>query len=258
MLNLDRHELYELCVQSPPELVRQLVAIHGGLPRVLGEDFCGTAAISVEWTRRVDGGRAIAVDRDDETLARIPANNAIEVIAGDVVRDTDATRHAADVIWAGNFSIGEWHTRADLLGYLRHARSRLKPGGLFACDIYGGESAFLVGSSDIEHPLPDGRNVVYTWEQRSADPLNGRVRNAIHFEVRSRDGAVEQTLRDAFIYDWRLWSILELREALAETGFATTAVYPRTPDAVDDAGTVYVRPLEGLDDSFDVIIAARR
>ena len=28
--------------------------------------------------------------------------------------------------------------------------------------------------------------------------------------------------------------------------------------AVDDEGTVYVRPLEEVDDSFDVIIAARR
>ncbi len=258
IVKLDRHELYELCVQTPPVLVPQLISIHGGTPRVLGEDFCGTAAISIEWIRRVDGGRAIAVDRDDETLARIPGTDAIEVVTGDVVRDTDATRHTADVIWAGNFSIGEWHTRANLLAYLDHARTRLEPGGLFACDIYGGESAYVTGSSDVEHPLPDGRIVVYTWEQRSADPVTGRVRNAIHFEVRRRDGVVEQTLRDAFTYDWRLWSIPELREALAETGFATTAVYARTPDAVDDAGTVYVQPLEEVDDSFDVIIAARR
>jgi len=254
---LDRHQLYELCVQSPPELVRQLVAIHGGTPRVLGEDFCGTAAISVEWTRQVDGGRAIAVDRDDSTLGRIPVHDAIEVVAGDVVRDTDATRHAADVIWAGNFSIGELHTRTDLLAYLRHAWSRLKPGGLFACDVYGGESAFLAGRFDVEHALPDGRLVVYTWEQRSADPLTGRVRNAMHFEIR-RNGAVERTLRDAFTYDWRLWGVPELREALAEAGFTAVDVYARTPDAVDDAGTVYAQPLETVDDSFDVIIAARR
>ncbi len=257
MMELDRHQLYELCVQSPPELVGQLVSIHGGAPRVLGEDFCGTAAISVEWTRRVDGGRAIAVDSDDRTLARNPGHDAIEVVAGDVVRDTDATRHAADVIWAGNFSIGELHTRADLLTYLRHVRSRLEPGGLFACDIYGGESAFLVGSFDVEQSLPDGRLVVYTWEQRSGDPLTGRVRNAMHFEIR-RDGAVERTLRDAFTYDWRLWGVPELREALSEAGFAAAEVYARVPDAVDDSGTVHVQPLDEVDDSFDVIIAARR
>ena len=261
-MDLDRYELYELCVQAPEELVRQLVAIHGGSPRVLGEDFCGAAAISARWTRCVDGGRAIAVDSDQDALARIPKHDAIEIVAGDVVGDTDASRHAADVIWAGNFSIGEWHTRSCLLKYLRHARARLGtggpggPGGVFACDLYGGESAFVTGSVDVEHRLPDGRVVVYTWEQRSADPLTGRVCNAIHFEVR-RDGTVEQTVRDAFTYDWRLWSVPELRDALAEAGFATTEIYPRTPDAVDGEGAVYVRPLDEVDDSFDVIIAAR-
>lgn len=251
IMNLDRHQLYELCVQSPPELVVQLVAIHGGSPRVLGEDFCGTAAISVEWTRRVSGGRAVAVDRDAATLARVPEHHAIEIVAGDVVGDTDPKRHAADVIWAGNFSIGEWHTRESLLAYLRHARLRLNAGGVVACDIYGGESAFLAGSVDVEHPLPDGRVVVYTWEQRAADPLTGRVRNAIHFTI---DG--EPVLRDAFTYDWRLWSVPELRDAFAEAGFGATNVYARTPDAVDDTGTAYVRPLDEVDDSFDVIVSA--
>ncbi len=257
-MELDRYELYELCVQAPRDLVRQLVAIHGGTPRVLGEDFCGAAAISVQWTESVAGGRAIAVDNDEQALGRIPAHEAIEIVAGDVVRDTDATRHGADVIWAGNFSIGERHTRSCLLGYLRHARARLVAGGggVFACDLYGGESAYLTGSFEVQHPLPDGRVVVYTWEQRSADALTGRVHNAMHFEVR-RNGVVEQTLRDAFTYDWRLWSVPELRDALAEAGFATSEIYPRTPDAVDDAGGVYVRPLEEVDDSFDVIIAAR-
>jgi hypothetical protein len=127
---------------------------------------------------------------------------------------------------------------------------------VFACDIYGGESAFLAGSSDVEHPLPDGGVVVYTWEQRSADPLTGRVRNAMHFEVRC-DGVVELTLRDAFTYDWRLWSVPELRDALVEAGFAAVEIYARTPDAVDEAGAVYVQPLGAVDDSFDVIIAAR-
>jgi hypothetical protein len=249
----DRFQLYELCVQSPPELVGLLVAMHGAGPTVLGEDFCGTAAVSVEWTRRVEGGRAIAVDHDAATLGRIPARAAIEVVAGDVVGDTDATRHAADVIWAGNFSIGEWHTREALLAYLRHVRSRLNPRGLFACDVYGGESAFLAGSVDVEHRLPDGRVVTYTWEQRSADPLTGRVRNAIHFRVGD-----DEVLRDAFTYDWRLWGVPELRDALEEAGFARAAVYPRTPDAVDGDGVAYVRPLEDVDDSFDVIVAARR
>ncbi len=255
MPSFDRYELYELCVQSPPELVRQLVAIHGGTPRVLGEDFCGTAAISVEWTRRVDGGRAIAVDQDPDALSRVPGNDSIVVVAGDVVRGTDAARHAADVIWAGNFSIGEWHTRETLLRYLSHVRARLNAGGVFVCDIYGGETSFLVGSTQREHRMPGGQTVTYTWEQRDADPLTGRVVCAIHFET-----APGIVLRDAFVYDWRLWGLPELREAMIESGFTATEVYSRTPDAVDGDGRAYVDPLNGpddLDDSFDVLVAGR-
>ena len=77
-VSLDRHELYELCVQAPAALVDQLVAIHGGAPVVLGEDFCGTAATSVAWTRRVAGGRAVAVDHDEAVLARAPHDDAMD------------------------------------------------------------------------------------------------------------------------------------------------------------------------------------
>ena len=132
---------------------------------------------------------------------------------GDVVRDTDPRRHGADVLYVGNFSIGEWHTRRELLGYLRHARARLAPGGVLVCDLYGGESSFLAGSIERELPRPDGGTVLYTWEQRSADPATGMVVNALHFELR-RDDRAETTLRDAFVYRFMRRNVdaLELEE----------------------------------------------
>jgi hypothetical protein len=254
-LALDRYSLYEHCVQAPAELVGLLEAIHGGKPCVLGEDFCGTAALSREWVSRISDRRAVVVDHDREPLGRIRPHEQVTVLAGDVIEaTTPPERHRADVIHAGNFSICEWHTRETLLRYLRHVRARLEPAGVFVCDLFGGETSGLVGSVDRGHPLPDGRIVVYTWEQRLCDPLTGRVVCAIHFEV---DG---QRLRDAFVYDWRLWGLPELREAMEEAGFSGSEVYRRTPEAVDDSGNVYVRPLEepgDLDDSFDVLVAAR-
>ncbi len=260
-MGFDRFKLYELCVQDPPALVPLLLALHGGSPRILGEDFCGTAALSREWVRRVEGGRAIAVDRDPQALRRIPKHPAVTVVAGDVV---DATRPPArfrvDILHAGNFSICQWHTRKDLLGYLRHARARLRPRGVFVCDLYGGERAFAPGSARRQHRLADGRRVTYTWEQRSADPLTGRVLNAIHFEVGHRGEGRRTAFRDAFVYDWRLWGVPELRDALAEAGFADSDVYARTPEAIDGEGQVHTRPLSGatdLDDDYDVLVAAR-
>jgi SAM-dependent methyltransferase len=256
---MDRHELYELMVQSPGHAVALLRAIHGGEPRVLGEDFSGTAAVSREWVRTVRGGSAIAVDYDKGVLARAGRSRAIRKIVGDVRTATKVSRDRADVIFVGNFSIGELHERGDLVAYLRHAKARLKRGGAFVCDTYGGESAFRLGSVRRERVLEDGRRVLYTWEQREADPLTGRVINALHFRV-LRGREVEVDLPDAFVYDWRLWSVPELRDAMSEAGFVETAVYGQLPDAVDSDGNAHVLPIDDPDElgeSFIVCVAGR-
>jgi len=256
---MNRHDLYEICVQSPEDLAAVLRAIHGGDHTALGEDFCGTAALSAAWIEQVDGGRSIAVDHDRETLARAPKHEAITLVAGDVRGDTDADTHRVDVLHVGNFSIGEWHTRADLLAYLRHARARLANDGIFVCDLYGGETAFATGVIDREIPLPDGRTVHYAWEQREADAVTGMVVNAIHFQV-CRDLRVEIDLPDAFTYHWRLWSVPELRDAMTEAGFAGTEVWDKVPDAVDDEDRVYPRQIhdaEDVEEDFDVLIVGR-
>jgi hypothetical protein len=139
---LTAHDLYELCVQSPSHLVPFLRAVHGRDPRVLGEDFAGTAALSHLWADRDGHARAFAVDLDSEALAFRGEHPRVTKRNADVCAATDP----ADVIFVGNFSIGYRHTRNDLVAYLAHARSRLNEGGVFVCDTYGGESAATTGS----------------------------------------------------------------------------------------------------------------
>ena len=261
---LTRHDLYELCVQSPRHLVPFLKAVHGRSPRVLAEDFAGTAALSCLWVEADREAAAIATDLDAEALAYLGDHPRITRHTADVMHATDP----ADVLFVGNFSIGYWHTRADLVAYLKHARSRLDSTGLFICDTYGGESAFVLGDVHRDHWIPKtdryadhaGKRVRYTWEQRHADPLTGRVTDALHFRV-EKGGTIEAEFPDAFIYEWRLWSVPELRDAMLEAGFANTEVYAKTGDAIDDEGNVYVLPVEDaeaeLDDDFIVLIAAR-
>lgn len=253
--DLDKYACYEACVQSPADLVPLLRAIHGADPRVLAEDFAGTAALSLAWVERVDGGRAIATDHDPAPLGRHPGHARVLRRVCDVLDAGDV----ADVLFVGNFSIGYHHTRADLLAYLRHARGRLEAGGSLVCDTYGGESAFLTGAVHRLHPGPGATTIRYTWEQRAADPLTGRVLDVLSFRV-ERAGTIVQELPDAFVYDWRLWSVPELRDAMIEAGFTTTEVYAKLPDAVDDAGNAFAEPVtepEDLDDSFIVLVAAR-
>jgi len=256
-------DLYEVCVQSPAHVVDLLRAIHGQDPLRLGEDFAGSGAVSRAWVAQSDQHHAWCVDRDAKALAFCGDADRVST------RVADVTEEAArvDAIWVGNFSIGYHHDRPSLLAYLKHVRTRLNPSGVFVCDTYGGESAFLIGEVHRYHQLPKelapdgtgGWRVRYTWEQREADPLTGMVTNALHFRI-ERAGVIETELIDAFMYRWRLWTVPELRDTMAEVGLQNTAVYGQLPDAVDDQGRPYIQPIdspEDVDENFIVCVAGR-
>jgi len=218
---MDRHLLYERVVQSPEKVVAFLRSIHGRSPSALGEDFCGTAAVSRTWVKLVPDGLAVAVDLDASVLERAHGAERLERIQGDARSATDPARHPADVIFVGNFSIGEIHERPGLVRYLARCRERLRHGGVFVCDTYGGSSAFRIGAIERSHWIEGGIRVRYVWEHRTADPSTGRVVCAMHFRL-ERGGVIFESIEDAFVYDWRLWSVPELRDAMTEAGFAWT------------------------------------
>ncbi len=252
----NKHDLYELCVQSPKDLIPLLRAVHGNEPMILGEDFSGTAALSHLWIER-EQCTSIAVDYDEESLNRRGNHDRIQKHLCDIREISDP----CDVLFVGNFSIGYMHTREELVEYLKHARQRLQStGGVFICDTYGGESSYTLGGVHRAHPMPGGKLCRYTWEQHEADPITGMVTNLIHFRV-ERAGVIEFELEDAFVYQWRLWSIPELRDAMLDAGFKETQVYTKLADALDADGNAYVLPVEDgqeeLEESYIVLVAAR-
>jgi len=82
-------------------------------------------------------------------------------------------------------------------------------------DAYGGVEAQQ--QRIVRRPC-DG--FTYVWEQRSFDPIQSWGRNYIHYEF--PDGSA---IRRAFRYDWRLWTLPELREIMADAGFSHSEVY---------------------------------
>ena len=266
---LTRHDLYERCVVSPEQLVPLLRAIHAGqgahAPRHLAEDFAGTACLCDRWVADVPGGTSTGVDLDAEALHYHPLRDGVTKIQCDVRDDRllDPSQPRADIVHAGNFSIGYMHSRADLVDYLSRARKRLADGGVFLCDTYGGESTFITGAVHRDHWIADGphkgKRIRYTWEQRDADPLTGMVTDVLHFRVEV-GGVIHEAFFDAFVYRWRLWSVPELRDAMLEAGFARTDVYAKLPGAVDTEGNAYISPVtdpDELDDSFIGMVAGR-
>ncbi len=239
-------DIGELADPPPPDLV-------------LGEDFSGAAAIARAWADRHPKAHAVAVDRDPEAHAHATPHPRVRLITADVT----AVRAKVDIIAALNFSVCERLTRAHLLDYLAAAKRRLSPRGCFVCDLYGGSDAYFTGTitETFRLPAPDKRRVTYHWQQRHADPLLGRVENAMHFEIGAGKGRPALRIEDAFVYRWRLWSCPELRDALLEVGFREVRFYPRSPDAIDQDGGLYVAPVDDpaeLPDAFNLFVAAQR
>jgi hypothetical protein len=83
-------------------------------------------------------------------------------------------------------------------------------------DIYGGPESM----EEMEEVRDIEEGFTYIWDQDEYWPASGNYSCFIHFQF--KDGT---ELRKAFRYDWRLWSLLEIKDALEEVGFATVDTY---------------------------------
>ncbi len=231
---MDRHDLYELCVQSPRTIVTFLEKVHAQRPTVLREDFCGTAAVSRRWVteglRRGELWRSLAADLDQPTLEKARqlaaaegAADGIQFLHTDCIRAQPDLTEDADVIYIGNFSIGEIHHPADLSLYFSHCHRRLAlgnlgfGGGVLVFDLYGGPEAFEPTILHRTHTARSGARIDYTWRHEHADPASRMVQNSISFVI--HDDAGQTRFDRAFVYRWRLWTFDELHAALQHAGF---------------------------------------
>ena len=226
----DRHRLYELsvqCAESEVDFVEQTFeALRGRKPRHLREDFCGTANVCCEWVRRRARNTAVGVDLDGEVLdwgrhhhvAGLDDRQRARValIQDDVL---SADTPPVDMILAMNFSYWLFKERAKLLRYFRTAREHLVEDGILFLDAYGGYDSFR--EIDEEREIDDGeQGFTYIWDQDRFNPVNNNLICHIHFAF--PDGSV---MEQAFSYDWRLYTLPEIRDLLDEAGFSRTTVY---------------------------------
>lgn len=223
----DRYALYQEAVQNPTADIALIERVfkerYGRNPRTLREDFCGTAWLCCAWADSTSARRAIGVDIDPGPLAWGARHNLAplpEETRGRVELVTSDVRHydgpAVDVIVAGNFSFCALGSREELLAYFRAAYAKLAPEGLLLLDVVGGPETQREKYESVRSELAFD----YVWEQRSFDPITYRAEFAISF--RFPDGTA---LEPAFEYEWRLWTLPELRDLLREAGFSEIDVY---------------------------------
>ncbi|MDE2346420.1 MAG: class I SAM-dependent methyltransferase, partial [Gammaproteobacteria bacterium] len=118
--------------------------------------------------------------------------------------------------------------------YFQAVRHSLVPDGLFLLDAYGGYDAFRQMSERQKFS-----RFTYVWEQADYDPVSGDTTCHIHFSF--PDGS---RLRRAFTYHWRLWTLPEIRELLAEAGFSRIQVYLEGWDESREEGNGVFEPAE--------------
>lgn len=244
----DRHHLYENSVQDPDAEVdfvaREFRQLRGRPARRLREDFCGTASVAATWVKRHSQNRAVGVDLDPEVLAwarrhtlqRLGAvrRSRLRLLEADVMTVQTPPQ---DVLLAMNFSYWIFKTRDALRDYFKATHRALADDGIFMLDCYGGYDAFRVLKERREL-----KDFTYIWDQAAYNPVTGDLRCHIHYEFPDRS-----LLRKAFTYDWRLWTLPELREVLAEAGFARTIVYAQGWDEGEEEPDGEYLPVETAD-----------
>ena len=250
----DRHRLYELSVQCPEAEVnfidRNFRLLRGRSARLLREDFCGTAALCCEWVKRRKTNRAVGVDIDGDVLDWGRANNLSRLSDDRARRVTlkEANVLAVqtpppDIIAAMNFSYWLLRDRAELKRYFQQVRTALEDDGLFFLDAYGGYDSYRIITEE-RRVGGDGEEFTYVWEQERYDPISGRL--VCHISFILGDGS---QLERAFSYDWRLWSLPEIRELLSEAGFSRVICYWQGWDANGEPDSIFVPVEEGDPDA---------
>jgi len=220
----DKYVLYQAAVQSPEHEAKFCYRLYrkafGEHPTTLREDFCGTHAICCEWVKRHEHTRAIGVDLDPEPLQWGREHNQAELtdaqrarltLERDDVRKTGFGK--ADVVAAQNFSYFIFDTRESLRGYFEAARENLAEKGVLLLDMLGGSEMHDEDQEDIRK-IEGCKKVKYVWDQERFNPITHYTRFHIHF--RFKDGSA---IEPAFSYEWRLWTLPEIRELLQEAGF---------------------------------------
>ena len=222
----DKYELYQESVQSPAEDIKFLARIYKktrNKPALhFREDFSGTSLLTAQWIKRSSKYTAEAFDIDPEPLAwgKKHIFDPLGKIADQAILHQADVREPSnkspDVRCAQNFSYWIFKTREEMLGYFRSVYNDIADDGIFVLDVHGGPEC----QEEMEEETEQDGGFTYVWDQDEFWPVTHEAKMHIHF--RFPDGS---EMKRAFSYEWRLWTIPELRDILVDAGFKQVDCY---------------------------------
>ncbi len=256
----DRHVLYEdsvQCVEAEIDFIDETFkTLRNRKAQLLREDFCGTANTSCEWVRRRKRNRAIGVDLDREVqkwgrkhhVAKLnQAKSHVTLLNENVL---EVKTEPVDIVLAMNFSYWIFKERAVMRRYFQGVYEGLAEDGVFFLDAYGGSDAYKEMRERTKYD-----DFTYIWDQASFDPISADMVCKIHFSF--PDGS---RMKNAFTYEWRLWTLPEIREILLEAGFKRVTIYWQGDDEDSDEGNGEFEPADRgeADEAWIVYIGAEK
>lgn len=226
----EKYALYEAAVQDPKDdthtIAKIVRTLRGREPLSLREDFCGTFAFSSAWVRRSPRHRALGIDLDPAPLnyglkhhfsqLKPHQQKRIRLVQQNVLVPTVP---GVDLIAALNFSYWIFKLRGMLKRYFRACLQSLNRRGCLVLDLCGGPEMLRKNLDRSKFRL-NRKQYTYLWEQKSYDPTTNESQFAIHFKTPSG-----RIARDVFTYDWRIWTVPEIRDLLLEVGFREVHVF---------------------------------
>ena len=247
----DKYELYQQSVQSPEadlHFLRRVYKKENGRAALhFREDFSGTGLMTAGWVKAGAKYTAEAYDIDPEPVEWGKARHFKEIGKAaeratlhlkDVREPSDK---APDIRCAQNFSYWIFKTREEMVHYFSAVRKDLADEGVFVLDAHGGAESTVEQEEETEF---DDEGFSYVWDQAWFSPVTHDVKFHIHF--RFPDGSA---LKKAFTYEWRFWSLPELRELLLEAGFSRVDMYWEGTDADGESGNgIYRKTRYGSND----------
>ncbi len=277
----DKYWHYRHSVQSPDVDVRFMQKCYRQSRKksalVFREDFSSTFALSCEWVKMGKNFKAACVDIDSEPLEYGKTHylstltphqqKRIRVINSNVLKPN---LPKADIVGVLNFSYSILKTRSALKQYFLQVLRALNPKGVFILDCFGGSDCLgaceekEVCEGVVDEPLkkrggakkPKPRKVKFTyfWDQKDFDPITHHAMFYIHYKRRG-----EKKRNNVFTYNWRLWSLPEIKDLLEEVGFKKVHVYWEGTNKKGEGDGKFVRSRKGEEcEAFVAYIVAEK
>lgn len=226
-----KFELYQKSVQSAKkevEFFRKVYRlIFNKVPELFREDFCGTGLLSCEWVKNAVMNQAVGLDYDRETLEWGRSNNInnlpsgserIKLIEHNVLKEYDPTQKF-EIICSLNYSHFLLQKRTEILKYFQNMSINLDTKGIFILDFYGGSHIYE------DHKYQKSKSSsFYEFSGKQMNILNNQSACSLNYKIK------KNKYKALFSFNFRIYSIIELREALEEVGLNTFKLFIKEID----------------------------